>query len=151
MSRLLCAMETEDPVDPRFYNSLLLELSQVYVVVSNNRSCWDAAADAGAFRADALIDDIRVSICIDNSIAPTNPLLTVKPLAISRGEGAVSCECTPRGLPYSRIWHIRASGAGLRCRVHQVQPETEYAAVCKQQHVNAACMHARNRQVVARP
>jgi len=63
------------------YNSLLVELSEVYVIVCNDGNCWDVAANAGAFPADALIDDIRVSICIDNALTTTNPLLTVRPIA----------------------------------------------------------------------
>ena len=45
MSRLLCAMESADAVDERFYNSMLVEVSEVYVLVSNSCNCWDVARD----------------------------------------------------------------------------------------------------------
>ncbi len=48
------------------------------MMVSNRGNCWQVAQHAAAFRSDALMDDIRVSICVDNSIAPSNPLLTVR-------------------------------------------------------------------------
>jgi hypothetical protein len=46
-------------------------------MVCSKGNCWQVAQNAAGFPSDALIDDIRVSICIDNSIAPSNPLLTV--------------------------------------------------------------------------
>ena len=52
-------------------------------MVCNKRNCWQVAQHAAGFRSDALIDDIRVSICVDNSIAPSNPLLTVSARALA--------------------------------------------------------------------
>lgn len=56
-------------------------------MVCNKGNCWQVARNAAGFPSDALIDDIRVSICIDNSIAPSSPLLTVS----SQSRHAFAC------------------------------------------------------------
>ena len=64
-SPLLQSMAALPTSDERLYNSLLLELSDVSVLVCDRRTCWNAVPGAGP---QSMINDIRVSICVDNSI-----------------------------------------------------------------------------------
>ena len=70
-------------------------------MVCSKGNCWQVAQNAAGFPSDALIDDIRVSICIDNSIAPSNPLLTVS--AQSRHAFACSALCR---MPHAPRQHM---------------------------------------------